>query len=126
MIIHFDRDSVAAGDDAESHERAVDLRADATVGEFLDLIRSAGYLASIAGGRATWLVEVGGAGGRCVGVVAQEWEAPRLTVPAATPIASLLAGATVHFRYWCQADPEAVFEAVAAGRELPGRYGGGG
>ncbi len=78
-------------------------------------------LACIHGGRATWIVD---AGARPIAVVAEQWRDPKLLVPAATTVAELFAEAppAVHFRYWCQADPDAVFAALRDGRPLPSRY----
>ena len=106
-----DRDSVCAGDDTESHRAAFDLPA-ATVRELVAAAMRACPLASIAGGRATWLVDVG-TPARCVAVIAQEWVAPRLLV-ADVPAAALFGDGArlVHFRYHAQRDPQAAFDAA--------------
>lgn len=90
--------------------------------ELIDAALRVCRLASIAGGRATWLIEVG-VSGRCIGVIAQQWVAPRLLVPD-DAIASLFgSGApSVYFRYRAQSDPDAVFEALRTGNPFPDKY----
>ena len=120
-----DRDSVAAGDDTTSHACTIDIETRRSVTDLIAEARRACPLASIAGGRATWLVDMAGPARGCIGVVAQQWDAPKLLVPGCTTIAEYFgsAEASVFFRYWCQADPDAVFEALRGGHELPSRYG---
>jgi hypothetical protein len=122
LLIHVDRDSVCAGDDAEPHSATCYVLPTASVSELIDAALSVCRLASIAGGRATWLIEVG-VPGRCVGVVAQQWVAPRLLAPNAAITGLFVSAArSVYFRYWAQNDPDLVFEALRAGRSLPDKY----
>jgi hypothetical protein len=123
MSVVIWRDSVAAGDDADApHEWAVPVPSDAPVTAVVDEILRARYLASIAGGRATWIVE----GERPVAVLAQQWDAPRWLV---TPDMSVDAvrrrtgRPDLQVRYWCQVDPERVYACLLAGEPLPDRYG---
>lgn len=126
IVIQLDRDSVCAGDDVASHVQPLQVDADATIGALLGTIRRMRYLARIEGGRATWLIDTAGPGKGCIGVVAQQWHDARLTLPATTPLAGLLPDPPrLYFRYWCQADPALVFDAVASGLPLPGRHAGG-
>ena len=120
----IDRDSVCAGDDCEPHEAKVFVSHDSSVVEFLASALRVSPLASISGGEATWLIDTAGPGNGCIGVIAQQWTAPKLLIPETTTIEALFGEKTptVFFRYWCQADPEAVFEALKAGRELTSRY----
>lgn len=120
-----DRDSVAAGDDVSPHQATFEIDSRATIADLLAEARRACPLASIIGGRATWLVDTMGRGRGCVGVVAQQWAAPRLLIPERTAIAALYGDAevTVYFRYRGQADPAGVFEALRSGREPPSRHG---
>jgi hypothetical protein len=124
MTVTVDRDSVCAGDDCEPHAASFEIAGSSTIMELLQQAHRACPLASIAGGRATWLIDTAGYGKRCVGVVAQQWDAPRLTIPETTTVEALFGSdpPTLFFRYWCQADPEAVFEAVRSGVGLPARY----
>jgi hypothetical protein len=118
------RDSVAAGDDADApHEWLLPAGPGATVAEIVERIRGArpAYLASISGGKATWIIETG----RPIAVVAQQWDAPRWLVPPDTPVWSTVARSArphVQARYWLQVDPERVLHALQTGSPLPDRY----
>jgi hypothetical protein len=124
LFLTVDRDSVCAGDDCESHERSFAATLGSSVPELIKLATRACKLAGIAGGNATWIVEAGGYGGQPVAVVAQQWDEPRLLIPYATTVDSLFAHqkTKLFFKYWCQANPEAVFNALASNSPLPSRY----
>lgn len=122
--IVVDRDSVCAGDDCDPHVQSFPVSAATTIGDFLQLIERSHYLASIQGGKATWLIDcASNKERRCIGVIAQQWAAPKLLVPPNTLLVDLLAGPELklHFRYWAQADPATVFACVQSGQELPSR-----
>ena len=123
MSVIIWRDSVAMGDDADApHEWAVPLPADATVASLVTKILRKGYLAEIAGGLATWIVE----GSQPVAVLAQQWSEPRWLVDSGMPVAALRrkAGrANFEIRYWCQVAPERVYACLREGKPLPDRYG---
>jgi hypothetical protein len=125
ILASVDRDSVSAGDDCQSHESSFNTTPGTEVAEFLRDARRASPLAGIAGGQATWLIDTQGFGNGCIGVIAQQWAEPKLLIPGNTTVEQLYAGRhpTVFFRYWCQASPEAVFEALKSGNALPPRYG---
>jgi hypothetical protein len=120
-----DRDSVCAGDDSEPHRATFLTTTSTRVADFLRDACRASPLAAIEGGQATWLIDTGGSGEGCIGVIAQQWMEPKLLVPETTTVGELYASRppTVFFRYWCQASPEAVFEALSAGKPLPPRHG---
>ena len=107
---------MAAGDDVVSHDRVVEVEADMTVGRFVADILASGYLPSIWGGEATWVVRAGRRG-RALGVVAQQWSAPSLFVPESSAVAE--AGEELHFEYRTQEDPAVVVGELSrtAGRE---------
>ncbi|PTT93189.1 hypothetical protein DBR42_00500 [Pelomonas sp. HMWF004] len=119
-----DRDSVCAGDDCESHLRPFTAPQTARVTELIRLATNACRLASIAGGQATWIVEAGGIGGQPIAVMAQQWAEPRLLVADTATVERVFTNLApqLFFRYWCQADPDAVFSALAAGTALPDRH----
>jgi hypothetical protein len=119
-MIHLDRDSVCAGDDTESHESHLSLPLSATLADLLTAVSERHYLASISGGKATWLIQIAGRKD-FIGVIAQQWETPRLLLPAETKLSVLLSGTkpAVFFRYREQSDPELVFSCLASGNELP-------
>lgn len=124
LKVTIERDSVCAGDDIDApHARTIRVRPDCTLGEVLDSIRDTRYLAGISGGLATWIVE----SNRPLAVVAQQWDSPRFLVAPETRFvdcANLNAGRALYFHYWCQADPEVVFECLEKGEPLPNKYGG--
>ncbi len=144
LTVTVDRDSVAAGDDTVSHAVTIAVASGLPVTRLLAEALRACPLAGIQGGKATWIVDVGAAGAGSIGVVAEQWDAPRLLVPDTVTVATVFAApapeatvftapapeATVYaapapvlfFRYWCQADPDAVFAALRAGTALPSRY----
>lgn len=119
MAVVIWRDSVAMGDDVDApHERTVRARDDATIGAVLDALLRTSYLARVAGGQATWIVE----GERPVAVVAQQWAMPRwLVSPERTVPEVRRAAGPPDFtvRYWRQVDPERVYACLQAGAPPP-------
>jgi hypothetical protein len=117
------RDSVAAGDDVDApHEWRVQVDAQATVAEVAARIQHARYLASITGGRATWILMGTGP----LAVLAQEWDTPRCLTPPDAPIRDAVrqdGRPHLALRYWCQVDPERVLLCLQLGEPLPDRYG---
>lgn len=117
------RDSVAAGDDVDApHQIKLSVEGSASVAHAVAKATSANYLPTIAGGRATWIVE---AGSLPLAVVAQQWPEPRYLVPPTQPVAQFIAnsaGCQIYFKYWCQADPNTVFESLKNGNPLPNKY----
>ena len=116
------REGVCLADDIETpHERVMEMARGATLGEFAGLISNARYLAMIAGGKATWILD----GSVPLAVFAQQWKAPRLLLAPETPLLALAKpeGAPhFEFRYWSQANPERVFAALQRGEPLPDRW----
>jgi hypothetical protein len=110
LTVAITRDSVAMGDDVESHDRFVQANRNSTLGEVVVDILGAGYLPGIVGGKATWRIHLG-RDGEPVGVAAQQWQAPRFCGDPARPIAVL--PHRVHFEYLTQQDPGAAFDAIA-------------
>lgn len=121
--ITADRDSVCAGDDCLSHEATFSVAASSNVLEVLAAAWRACPLAGIAGGQATWLIDVAGSN-NCIGVMAQQWDQPKLLISPETSAAALFTGAepSLYFRYWCQSDPDAVLGALQSKALLPARY----
>lgn len=114
---------MCAGDDLDPpHEARFSIEAKDTLAEIISAIVGARYLASIVGGRATWIVE---AAGETLAVVAQQWESPKFLVDPTGPVDTddLSEGSTgLYFRHRGQADPRAVFESLRTGRPLPDRH----
>lgn len=112
LTVVADRDSVCAGDDIDPHRATFVLPPTATVSELVAAARRACPLASIAGGQATWLIDVG-VPARCIGVIAQQWPSPRFVVDDGSASTLFGDGARlVYFRYRLQADPDAVLQAL--------------
>jgi hypothetical protein len=120
------RDSVCASDDCDApHELGLATREESLRSLAARLSRQS-YLASIARGRATWILETHRKGGRALAVFAQQWSQPRFLVDPELPVVSYIEhGATPHlyFRYWCQVEPERVFACLQRGEPLPDIYG---
>ena len=123
LKVTMERESVCAGDDVDApHGDSICIPQDCTLAQALDLIRNKGYLACIAGGHATWIAE----SSRPLAVMAQQWTSPRFLLAPETHLVEcveLSGGRALFFRYWCQADPEVVFDCLEKGRALPDRYG---
>ena len=121
MSVIVDRDSVAAGDDTDSHAVTASVPVASNLAELVTSAVHVCPLPSISGDRATWLIDVGGT---CVGVIAQQWSRPKFVVSEHLSVTQLFTGSSskVQFRYWNQADPDVVFAALRDGRPLPPRY----
>lgn len=98
------------GDDVDApHEQVIDVADGTRFGDVVDHVVASGYLARIAGGKATWLVVVERVKHA---VVAQQWS----TVSWVTDPQSQ-APASFHFQYLAQRDPHDVLvELTGAGR----------
>lgn len=114
MTIRMTRDSVCMADDVDApHETFMEVQDDLSMAEIIGLISRSGYLASIAGGMASWSVE----SGRPIAVVAQQWAEPKMLVDSGKDgTAQLKVGSSLqlHFRYHAQEDPDAVLATLLA------------
>jgi len=113
MRIQVSRDSVAAGDDIESHDVYFDVDEEQNLAEFIQRMVGVSYLASIGGGLATWVVRAG-RGGAPLAIVAQQWAEPVLLLDQSTVVKAI--GDELHFSYLAQRDPQKVLEQVTAAR----------
>jgi hypothetical protein len=123
ITIHVDRDSIHAGDDLESHASKVDADSESDIGALLTKLKL-NYLPGIAGGAATWIVSCSGCGPSPLGVLAQQWQEPRLRIPLETPLGQVLGSGrlSIMFEYWCQKDPSVVFDRISEGKEPPPKW----
>lgn len=124
LTVTADRDSVCAGDDVVSHEATFTVASSSNVLEMLAMAWQVCPLAGIAGGQATWLIDVAGHASP-IGVMAQQWDLPQLLIPLETRAGDLFKGAekpAVYFRYWCRSDPDSVLEAIRTNAPMPARY----
>ena len=123
MPVTIWRDSVAMGDDVDApHEWSVPVANDTPIGAVVATMLKSGYLASIASGKATWIVE----GDRPLAVVAEQWAVPRWLVAPELPVSMFVrpdGRPHLEVRSWCQVDPDRVYDCLRAGAPLPDRYG---
>jgi len=106
------RDSVAAGDDVDAPHL---VEMDGPPGEDLEaaiaVVLRTGYLPRISGGRATWSVS----SGKVLGVIAQEWPAPRMfwrVDPSYRELDVVRGTLRLHFSYHAQHPPEVAYEIL--------------
>ncbi|MFJ2775463.1 hypothetical protein [Kitasatospora sp. NPDC087315] len=117
MRTELTRDSVAMGDDVSApHAERREFPDGIGVRDAVVSVLADGYLATVQGGRATWIVVA--ADRTRLAVVAQQWAAPRL-LPAAGqgPLARFTdrdGVVRLHFDYRQQTNPEAEFERLSA------------
>ena len=117
------RDSVAAGDDVDApHELRIASPGHQSLDSLVTRIIQANYLASIAGGKATWILK---SGERALAVVAQQWPAPCFLVPAEAQRTILFERRRVRPRVHLLVPGRSgrVFECLANGKPLPDRHG---
>ena len=123
MTITIWRDSVHAGDDADApHEIALEVAPDESIASVTRRVLDSRYLPSISGGEATWILE----SHRPLAVVAQQWASPRFLLDEEAPLLGSIerpADRDLNFIYWCQIEPERVFDCLVNGRPLPDPYG---
>jgi len=120
LEVFIDRDSVHAGDDLNSHAASITLAPSTTLRALIEVIQDMGYLPSISGGKAVWVIF---SSGEPIGILAQQWSEPKFTVLLGSTLDQYF-GKTeprLLFRYWCQVDPDLVFSHIEAGNELPSR-----
>lgn len=59
MKITVDRSSVCMGDDAENHERTVELDGSADCLDLFNMLRGSGFFASVSGNNVVWVLTAG-------------------------------------------------------------------
>ena len=122
------RDSVCAGDDVDaSHEITLSNR-HRTLASVLNQLSGMGYLALIAGGRATWVLHAAPRPSKPLAVVAQQWSEPRCLVDPSLPVEQFLSSEPgeidgrprphLEWEYLAQTDPESVFERLRNGERI--------
>ncbi|MBF0387547.1 MAG: hypothetical protein HQL20_06790 [Candidatus Omnitrophica bacterium] len=77
--IYFNRNSVCAGDDVDSHIKEYEVPETLSIREIISFVIRENYLPKISGGKATWSVF----SNVPLAVIAQQWVAPRFFWPAA-------------------------------------------
>ncbi|GAA1666484.1 hypothetical protein GCM10009830_10170 [Glycomyces endophyticus] len=110
MNVNVDRSSVAMGDDVYPHAETVDLPESSTIAEAVAYLRQRKFLAQIAGGRATWVLEVNG---RPTAVVAQQWAEPKFITEPGERLGSLGTEVALMFKYRAQIDPDDLYDTLS-------------
>jgi hypothetical protein len=110
MIIHVDRSSVAMGDDVDPHQEDVELPEATTIAEAVAFLRQRKYLAQIAGGHATWILEVNRLP---TAVIAQQWAEPKFLTDPNDTLGSLGTDVSFMFRYRAQIDPADLYDSLS-------------
>jgi hypothetical protein len=113
MKIILSRGSVCAGDDVDApHSKTISVPDGASLIEVLSFISNSGYLARIAGGKATWSA----VSNVPLAVLPQQWSAPR-ALPGANSEKEQLNFHNdmlqIHFTYHGQRDPGIVFAELS-------------
>lgn len=123
LTLIIERDSVCMGDDCDApHRVSIQVPSESTLAQVLEIIQSRSYLAQIQGGRATWIVEAD----RPLAVMAEQWNTPKFLIAPETLIADCQTNGgsrSLEFLYWCQVDPDRVFDCLKSGRPLPNQNG---
>ena len=118
------RESVAAGDDVDApHELEVKVEQNEPIDRTVEKILANRYLASIQGGKATWILM----GRKPIAVLAQQWSKPHFLVEPTTCTEELIASTgdrQFEFLYWCQVEPHKVVDCIVQGKPWPDRYSG--
>ncbi len=110
LELRLERGSVCAGDDCDApHTQILSFVESATIHDVVTRILKINYLASIAGGRATWVVL--GKSNIPVAVLTQQWRIPRFLVDANAVFTKYIEG-KIHIQYRQQVSPDDVFEEL--------------
>lgn len=111
-------------DDMDAPHEVYVETTDAQVSTVAENIVAMEYLPCISGGKATWILRTD-PNGDALAVIAQQWSQPKLlsfTQQQLTPIQAAEC-LQVYVEYYCQVEPELVFDALQQGMPLPDRYG---
>jgi hypothetical protein len=113
MEIILSRGSVCAGDDVDvPHGKTISVPDGTPLIEVLAVISNSGYLARIAGGKATWSA----VSNVPLAVLSQQWRAPRALPGAHSQLEQLNfhnSMLKIHFTYHGQRDPDTVFAELS-------------
>ncbi|MEM8672223.1 MAG: hypothetical protein AAGG48_32210 [Planctomycetota bacterium] len=112
-------------DDVDApHDDSIQV-ADSSVASVVRGIVARRYLASIAGGKATWILRRTESGSP-LAVIAQQWDQARYLVAETDSVHPDDATGKLHVyvEYYCQVEPDAIYNALQQGLPLPDRYSG--
>jgi hypothetical protein len=117
MLLHLSRDSVTAGDDVESHDQDFEIDGRRALVLVIAAIARDGYLPSIQGGHATWVVRTTERG-RALAVLAQKWHSwDRAELLVEPSIDMSRVGDTLHFEYLAQRATKAVLNELRSSEQ---------
>lgn len=116
LLVRIDRDSVHAGDDGSSHALGVMVGNGTSLAGLVEQILGMGFLPSINGGQATWVIESTGQTSGPVGVFAQQWTTAVFTIRSSILVSEHFAdrAGELYFRYRCQENPDQVLAQLGA------------
>jgi hypothetical protein len=109
LKVNLNRDSVCAGDDCDSHRIELEFDAKATIRDLVKRIKKSNYLASITGGKATWILMNAG---NEIAVLAQQWGDAKCFLPEATLLSDLHSHDNQMFffvKYLGQLPPDSIY-----------------
>jgi dsRNA-specific ribonuclease len=113
MELHINRDSVAAGDDADPHNKILEFLGDPSLKEALKRIVSSEYLPRMHDRKVSWVVS----SQRPMAVIAEHWQEPKFLrgFNGDDKLGSLARSETMkwHFSYLIQNDPDVVYEILS-------------
>jgi hypothetical protein len=110
--ILINRESVCMGDDCENHELKIKINESTTLRELIINLINMRYLASIAGGKAVWVLKFHT---QLLAVIAQEWNKPQYLVNANIKVYDLLNTCDkpeLFFEYLMQINPNIVYQKL--------------
>ncbi|WP_252106571.1 MULTISPECIES: hypothetical protein [unclassified Halomonas] len=122
LKLEVDRYSVHAGDDISPHAVSIYVHEDMSIEDLLVKASKKCALPKISGGKATWFAYSDAEPKQYLGVIAQQWKSPKVLSSSTVGSTFPIQAAKLVFRYWCQSDPDQVFDALANNKELPGRF----
>jgi len=119
ISLHFNRDSVCAGDDCASHRQTFEIDEKTSINDFINFLESTpdpqhlGIIAKISGGEATWILQIKNENGaHNTAVFAQQWETCKNLVSAATigEVVETYNSNEFYAKYLAQKSPDEVYE----------------
>lgn len=113
MLVLIDRDSVAAGDDVFSHAFEHEVAPQRRVDQLVTELVENGYLPSISGGKACWIVRTQDGGQPLAVLSILGYEIDHLRFVARRPPKVADVGASLFFDYRAQQNPAEVFATLA-------------
>jgi len=111
-VIFINRESVCMGDDCEDHELEFKVNESTTLCELIIELFNMRYLASIGGGKATWVLRYKT---QLLAVIAQEWDKPQYLVDENIKLYDLLNSCErieLFFEYLMQINPGIVYKKL--------------